>query len=262
MAGIRRSPAQITYTTWSALFLRTALFRLAASRFAWFWMVAAPIAQISLLIAVFTYLRVRHIGGISIALWVMVGVLTFNIFRGTASSAMAALRGTRPLYTNPQIVPFDIVIVTAALEGFVMTVVFILLFMGASLLDFDLTPADPLGVLEALFGVWLFGVGFGLIGSVFSTVLPPVAAAMSFLLRPLWFVSGVIFPVTQLPYPARGWFLWNPLVHGLESARRGFAPYYHIPAEVNLPYLYAWAGAAIFLGLALHVRYSRRLVKQ
>lgn len=262
MAGTRRSPAQITYTTWSALFLRTAVFRLAASRFAWFWIVAEPLIPIIVLVAVFTLLRVRHIGGISTAVWVMAGVLAFHMFRHTAGSAMSALRGTRPLYTNPQIRPFDPVIVRAALEGFILVLVTILLLTGAIFLDYPLAPADPMAVIEALFGLWLFGMGYGLIGSVANVVLPPAGAFMSFLLRPLWFVSGVLFPVTQLPYPAKGWFLLNPLVHGLEEVRLGFAPYYHVPAEVNLSYLYAWAGGLVFFGMALHVRYARRLVAQ
>jgi capsular polysaccharide transport system permease protein len=257
-----RSPAQITLTTWQALFLRAAVSRLSASRFAWFWMFAEPLAFIVLLMVVFTFLRVRNIGGISTAVWIMAGVLTFHMFRRTAASTMVAVRGVKSLYMNPQIRPFDTLVVTAALEGFVMVIVSILLLSGATFIGLKVIPAEPLAVLEALLGVWLFGLGYGLITSVAMAVVPPIGTVLAFILRPLWILSGVLLPVTQLPYPARGWFLINPLVHGLEAARFGFAPYYHVPAEISISYLYMWALGAIFLGLALQVRYANRLVKQ
>jgi capsular polysaccharide transport system permease protein len=51
----------------------------------------------------------------------------------------------------------------------------------------------------------------------------------------------------------------NPIVHGLEAARLGFAPTYQAIPETSIGYLYIYALVAVFFGLALHVRFARRL---
>lgn len=260
MSLASRSPAQITFSTWKALFLRGAVANLSAGRFAWFWLIFEPVAFTVLLMLVFTFLRVRHIGGIQTAVWIMAGVLSFLIFRRTASQAAAAVGASRALFTYPQIKPIDAVLVSAALDGLLMILVSIVMLSGAALIHFDVVPADPLAVLEAMLGLWLLGLGYALVNSVCLDVFPAVGATLSFMLRPLYFLSGVLIPVLLFPYPYRDWFALNPIVHGLEAARLGFAPLYRVPVEISIGYLYGWALALIFLGLALHVRYGRRLL--
>jgi capsular polysaccharide transport system permease protein len=210
---------------------------------------------------VFTVLRVRTIGGIETAIWIMAGVLSFLVFRRTGAQSMNA-KGGKTLFANPQIRPVDPVLVSAGLEGFLMLIVTVILLAGAWMFGLEVVPTDPLAVMEALLGMWLLGVGFGLIGSVANQLIPPIGAVMSFTLRPLYFLSGVMFPVTLIPYPYLDWIMMNPLVHGLEAARLGFAPYYHVTSELSIAYLYGWALVSLFFGFALHVRYAVRLDKK
>ncbi|MBU0620492.1 MAG: ABC transporter permease [Gammaproteobacteria bacterium] len=256
-----RSSALITYTTWKALFLRAAVNSLSKGRVAWFWLLAEPIAHIVLLMWVFTVLRVRSIGGISTAIWVMAGMLAFFMFRRTAAQSMMGLKGGKSLFAFPQIRPVDPVLVSTGLEGFLMVVISIVLLAGAWLYGLAVIPVDPLAVIEAMFGLWLFGAGYGLISSVANELAPPVGLFLGFMLRPLYFLSGVIFPITFIPYPYREWALLNPLVHGLEATRLGFAPYYHVMPEMSISYLYGWALLTFFFGLALHVNYAERLAR-
>lgn len=255
-----RNAAQIAYTAWKALFLRTAVGRLSTGRLAWFWLLAEPIGFVVVLMLLFTWFRVRHIGGINTAVWVMAGVLSFLTFRRTASEGMAALRAARTLFRFPQVRPFDPVAVTATLEGLIMILVSILLVAGGLNFGLEVIPADPLAVLEAMAGLWLLGLGYALLSSVALALVPPVGATLRFILtRPLYFFSGLMFPVTVLPYPYRDWLMFNPVVHGVEAARVGFAPYYHVPPQISVAYLYQCAIGMVFLGLALHVRYARRI---
>jgi capsular polysaccharide transport system permease protein len=110
-----------------------------------------------------------------------------------------------------------------------------------------------------MFGLWLVGTGFGLVSSVATQLAPPVGAVMNFMLRPLYFLSGVLFPISIVPHPYRDWLILNPLVHGLDAARLGFAPYYQPIPGLSIAYLFEWALVTIFFGLALHVRFAKRL---
>ena len=264
MTAALRSPAEVTLFCWKALFLRFAGSRLSSTRAAAFWIIAEPVSHITFFMLIFTYLRVRHIGGINTALWIMAGLLAFFMFRRAAAGAMEVVTESKQLYALPQIKPVDTVLVKTVLEGFLMAIVAAILMAGVGLVGLDVVPADPLVVMVAMFGLWLLGTGYGLIASVAKELLPPVGGAiMSFILRILYFVSGPIIPVTMfIPPKYYDWLLYNPVYNGIEGMRVGFAPYYHVLPGVNISYLYFCAVMLIFLGLSLHVHYSHQLINR
>jgi capsular polysaccharide transport system permease protein len=122
-----------------------------------------------------------------------------------------------------------------------------------------LLPAQPLAVLEAFFGLWLVGLGFGLVTSVAVELVPEIGRLLGFIMRPMFLLSGVIFPISAVPQPYRDWLMLNPVAHGLEAARLGFSSYYHAVPELSVAYIYGFALVTIFLGLALHRHFAVRL---
>lgn len=257
-----RSSLSITSSVWRALFLREALARLFSSRAAWFWMLAEPMFHIMLLVFIFTIVRVRTIGGIDTTVWVMVGLLAFFLFRRTGTQVTNAIDANRALFTYRQVKPVDTALVRAVLEALLMIVISFLLIAVAGLLGHIQAPDDPLMVMGALGGLWLFALGFGLIVSVISDLVPELGHVVKLVMTPLYFISGVIYPVSAMPQPYRDILLMNPITHGLEAARSGFSLYYHVIPELSVSYLYGSALFSMFLGLALHRRYALRLVTQ
>lgn len=257
-----RSSIQITIATWKALFLREAVSRISAGRAAWLWLLLEPIVHVVFLLFVFTVIRMRTVGGIDTIVWLMVGILAFKMFTRTATQAQNAVGSNQGLFTYRQVKPVDAVLVRAVLEGFLTILVAVILIGGAVLFGISALPEDPFLVLEAFLGLWLVGMGWGLMVSVGSELIPELGKVIAFAMTPLYFASGVIFPITVAPQPYRDWLLLNPVVHGLEAARLGFAPYYHAVPELSIAYLYGFALVTIFLGLALHVRFATRLVMQ
>jgi capsular polysaccharide transport system permease protein len=252
----------VMFAVWKALFLREAVARLYAHRTAWLWLLLEPVANIAFLMVMFAVIRVRVIGGINVAVWVMVGLLAFFMFRRTAGQAMSAVGFNRALFSYRQVKPVDTVLVRSSVEGFLTIMIAILLFCGAALMGLPVLPADPLGVMEAVFGLWLLGLGIGLVGSVATDLIPELSHVINFAFRPLYLISGVMFPISVVHQPYRDWLLINPIAHGLEATRLGFAPYYHAVPELNVSYLYVFALVTVFVGLALHNLYAARLVSQ
>jgi capsular polysaccharide transport system permease protein len=255
-----RPPLDITLSVWRALFLREAVNRISRERVAWLWLLLEPMVHIVFLMIIFTFIRLRVIGGIDTPIWLMAGLLTFFMFRRPAQQAMNAVSANQALFTYRQVKPVDTVLVRAALEGFLMTLVSAVLLFGAGLYGLDVIPADPLAVLEAFFGLWLIGLAFGLIVSVADELVPLLGRILGLFMHPLYFFSGVIFPLARIPSPYREWLLYNPLAHGPEAARLGFAPHYQAVPELSIGYMYSCALAGIFFGLALHYHYASRLI--
>ncbi len=148
----------------------------------------------------------------------------------------------------------------AALEGFINLVVALIVLAGAGLLGIELTLNDPLAIVVAFAGLWLSGLGLGLMLSVANQLVGELANIVKLLFLPLYFISGVMFPVLVVPQPYRDWLFVNPFLHGIEALRGGFFPHYYVVPETSVPYLYGFALVTIFLGLALHVRYARKLI--
>lgn len=261
-AHTARSPAMVTVAVWKALFLREAVYRLFGGRAAWLWLLLEPVVHIAFIMFIFTAVRMRVIGGIETPVWLMVGLLAFFMFRRTGTQAMNAIDSNRALFAYRQVKPVDTVLARAGLEGFLMVIVATVLFAAAALAGLSIVPADPLAVLEAFFGLWLLGLGYGLITSVASELVKELGKIVGLLMRPLYFMSGVLFPINIVPSPYREWLLYNPVAHGLEAARLGFAPYYHAVPELSVAYMYGFALVMVFFGLALHVRYATRLAAQ
>lgn len=257
-----RSPVRVIASVYSALFLREALTRIASSRAAWFWLLLEPIFHVAYMLFIYTVIRVHTVGGIDTVIWLMVGMLAFFMFRRTATQVAKAISANLALFTYRQVKPVDTVLVRGALEGFLMMIVASILLMGAALFGHSVVPADPLAVLEAFFGLWLMGMGFGLVASVVGELVSELGRLINFVMVPLFLISGVILPLSSVPLPYRDWLMLNPVAHGLEAARLGFSPYYHAVPGLSISYLYAVALVSIFLGLALHRRFALRLVTQ
>ena len=257
-----RTSTNITLSVWKALLLREAVSRLSTGRAAWLWLLLEPLVYVVVMLVIFTIIRMHTVGGIDTIIWLMVGMLAFLMFKRTATQTQNAVGSNQGLFTYRQVKPVDTVLVRAALEGFITILVSCILFGGAALFGIDTLPSDPLSVLEAFFGLWLLGMGFGLIASVAGELVPELDKVIGFAMTPLYFASGVIFPIAVIPQPYRDWLLLNPVVHGVEAARLGFAPYYHAVPDLSIAYIYGFALGAIFFGLALHRRFAERLVTE
>lgn len=259
---MKRSSWQITTSVWQALFLREALGRIVSGRAAWFWLLSEPVFHVSYVIMIFTVIRVKQIGGVDVGVWIMVGMLAFFAFRRTGTQVGNAISANRSLFTYRQVKPIDAALVRGGLEGFLIILITFILLIGMGLLEHDTIPADALAVMGAFLALWLLGLGFGLTTSVLGHLMPEFSRVLGFFMMPLYMISGVIFPLASVPLPYRDWLMLNPVAHGLEAVRLGFAPYYHAAPELDLPYLYTSALAMVFMGLALHKRFALRLLTQ
>ena len=254
-----RTPLSITLSVWNALFLREAVSRLATGRIAWLWLLAEPILHISMMLFMFTVIRMRVVEGMTTEAWLIIGLVFFLMFKRVSTQVQNGLGANRALFTYRQVKPIDALLVRAALESFLACLIAIIFWLGSLFFNIPLYPADPLIVIVVFFGMGLMGLGYGLITSVAVELIPKMSTVLGIFSTALYLTSGVIFPISNIPQPYREWLLINPLLHGTEAARVGMSHFYHGMYGVNVSYLYNCAIVAIFLGLALHRRFETKL---
>jgi len=257
-----RSSLSITLTVWRALFLREAISRLSARRGAGAWILLEPVVNILFLLAVLSLVRVHSMAGADLVIFVMIGLIGFFMTRNPALRGMEAVNANTALFAYRQVRPIDTVLVRCLLEGVLMLLVLVILLAGATLTGHQGWPQNPLPALAAFAGLWLLGVSLALPFSVAGELVPELRDIINMIFRPLYLISGVMFPILAVPEPHRDWLLLNPMLHGLEVLRTAWFTQYHTAAAVSLFYLYACALALLFLGLLLQLRFKHRLVAQ
>jgi capsular polysaccharide transport system permease protein len=254
------SSLSITLSVWRALFLREAITRLASGRAAWFWLLLEPAFHMAFMMFVFTVIRLRTVSGMDVVIWLLVGLLAMFMFMRTASQSKNAVNSNKALFAYRQVKPVDTVLTRAFLEAFLLIMIAALMISGIILIDVGQYPNDPFLLFIAFLGLWLTGLGYGLITSVIGDLVPEVDKILKFVMAPTYMLSGVIFPISSIPKPYQDWLLYNPIAHGVEAARASISIYYHPFQGLNIGYTYGCALTMIFIGLALHNRFAVQLV--
>lgn len=257
-----RSSWQITWSVWRALFIREAVSRLYHRRAAWAWLLLEPAGHIGFFIFLFSVTGVHAVGGVNAALWVVVGQLGFFIFRRPMNISMAAVAMAKPLFAYRQVKPVDAVIIRAIAEGLLMLVISLVILFVVALLGIPVWPDNLIMVLGALFALWLFGMGVGMILSVLREFVRETEDLVNLAMIPVYFFSGLFFPVAAVPQPYRDWVVFNPVAHGVDALRLGFAGHYQSFNGLDLLYVYAVALSCLFIGLVLHRIYQTRLIQE
>jgi capsular polysaccharide transport system permease protein len=259
-----RTSWQVTRSVWLALFLREALARTTADRFAWFWMLAEPIAMVAVMVAIRSLLPGgdRLIIGAEFVPWLIYGLLTFYLFRENMMRGLGAIQANKGLFSYRQVLPIDPVLVRCFLEGMIKTIILLLFLMAGLLVGFSGLPDNPLLVMISWASMWLLGVSTGLVVSALSEMFREIGTLVRISSLPLMMTSGAIFPLNFLPYELQQWLLLNPIVHGVELMRLGFFEGYRSMDGISFVYLWFWIVAQTAFGLLLHIRYKQRLKAQ
>lgn len=262
MAGLIefKNSLRLAFAVWKALFLREASVRMFGSRTAWMWLIAEPLIHIFWLVFVFTVIRVRHVGGIEIQLWIASGILVFLTFRRTLSQVQKGVGASRALFSYRQVQPADVVLARMAIEFVIMLIISFFVFLVGILMGWGKLPESLLQVFEAFFLATMCGFGLGMIFAFFTSLLPDFDRVLGFITMPLMMISGVIFPLGMVPEPYLSWLLLNPIAHIIESVRLAFAPYYHAVPGLDLGYAYHFALFLVFWGLLFFREFRQRLI--
>ncbi|MGP9664694.1 ABC transporter permease [Halomonas sp. AOP22-C1-8] len=258
-----RTPWQVTRSVWYAMFMREAISRTMADRMGWFWMIFEPFALVAIMVGIRSFVSGdRLIVNAPFIPWMITGMMGFFLVREGMLRGMGAIEGNKALFAYRQVQPVDPVLVRNFLEGMLRTFIFLLFMAGGLMLGLDMYPDNAIRAMAAWLSLWSLGVGLGLVTSVASVLVPEVGRVIRMLSLPLLIISGVIFPLNQMPHWLLEYLMLNPIPHGLETLRLGFFENYKTIHGTSM--LYFWMATLTLnaLGLLMHLRFVDRLKAQ
>ncbi|MGV8824485.1 ABC transporter permease [Methylibium petroleiphilum] len=259
-APSKRTPWQIQRAVLFALLQRDLKARFGGRWLGGIWTLFEPLAHVVILMLLFGYFRHSVVPGMSFPLFLVTGLIPYLIFRNLTLHLMGALDGSRGLFGYRQVKPIDVLVARAGMELLIYSVIFVVFLAVLGWAGLQWFPDRPLHLAIASTALIVFGFGLGLMLAVLTDDWPQLRVFVRLLFMPLYFLSGVMFPLHSLSGEILPWLLWNPLLHLIEIHRGDFVENYRVIEQVNLAYPAALALVTLAVSLALYRVRRRRLL--
>lgn len=244
----------------AALILREIHTHYGDRKFGYLWVIIEYIMHIVFLGLMFTLLgRSAPIGG-NLIVFFATGLIPFLLFRHINGEVINAVNGNQPLLSYPMVFPIDLMVARTILEC-ATTGVVVAVFLAVGFYFNLLKSVDSiLDILLAFLAIVPISIGFGMIVALLQFYVPLYKTIHRYLMRPLYFISGIFFLADSLPLQAQQALFFNPLLHIVEWVRSDFFVEYE-SHFVDKLYVVKVGVMMLFFGL-LAERFTKNRVRQ
>lgn len=246
-----RSGIEVQQAAVKALFLREIKTRFGKYRLGYLWAILEPAAHLLILLAVFGYIMHRTMPDISFPVFLLNGLIPYFLFSNISTRSIGAIEANQGLFNYRPVKPVDTIIARTLLETLIYSGVYIVLMCIVGVFGEKITITSILILILTWSLLILFAFGFGLIFMVLGKTFPEAEKFLPIVLKPLYFISCVMFPLHAIPKEFWPYLLWNPIIHAVELSRESVVAGY-VSEGVSLNYLALCALVALFLGLAVY----------
>jgi capsular polysaccharide transport system permease protein len=214
-----------------------------------------PSAHLCVIMAIFILGGRVVPNGDSALLYVATGVYPFIVWSYVGRFTMMTALQNKAFLNYPIIRPMDMIIARIILELNTAFIILVWLVLFLVIAGVPVTPNDPiraaLGVLAAL----TVGIGFGVLGAVFTFILPYFFLAYVVVIIAFYASSGIVINPEMLPQSIADYFYWNPVLHCVEMVRSAYYPDYTTRLlDIRYPFILGFATLSLGLGLERYLR--------
>lgn len=250
---MKRTSWQIQRAVIFALVVRELQTRFGGRLIGLFWVIAEPMVHISVILLIRVVLRQRFSGVmLDSAVYLTVAMIPFFVFRNIWFRVMEGANANAGLFGYRQVKPFDAFVARVIIEVVLYSIVFVVMMAGFGWYGYEYLPAMPLEFMGVVLIYLAMGFGLGLISAVGAHELPALRTFIRLSSMPLYLLSGVVLPISNLPPAIQAYLVWNPLLHLVELSRWAYFPSYHPLWQINFEYPLAWAFALMGIGVMMY----------
>lgn len=243
-----------------SLVYRELITRASLVKFGYLGIFLEPIGVISIFLVIFAVIRRRNVGGdLDILIFLISGIVIYTLFNAIAIRSMNSMIANKPLFFYKQIQPIDTVFSRSLVESFIYSIIFILLISFTFLIK-EIFYIDNLPLLVFSFFLFvIFSTGIGIFLMIANHRYEWIKSVVPFIMRPLWFISGVFFSLNDIPQQFRNYISWNPILQTIELSRHAFSNSYPLSNEISLNYLMQISFIVLTISVFLYDKNSKIL---
>ncbi len=246
-----RSPLVVMRRVLHALMLREVMTRFGSYRLGALWLILDPLIQVGVMVALFAGILNRVMPNVEYAIYLATGIVPWLMFGDIVNRGMASVNANKGLFSFRQVRPLDAFLARVFLEFFIYSLVFVIVLVVLMLVGYKVRMDRPLEFLLSYLSVAALATAISLLMMSLQAFVPEVRKAVGVSLRFLYLISGVILPMSVVPWEYRQYFMWNPLLHAMELGREAFFPAFH---AVDASWSYLWFCVSV-LALAASLAY-------
>jgi capsular polysaccharide transport system permease protein len=258
---VRRTTAFPGLRTIAALMLREMSSSYGRSPGGYLWVVVEPVLGILFMAAIFVTIGIRTPAlGTNFAIFFATGILPFALYNDLGGKVGQAINYSKALLNYPRVTYVDAILARVLLALMTQALVFVLIIGAIRGLWETRTVIVVERVLLSLSMATALGVGVGLMNCFVMTQFPLWQRIWGILMRPMFFLSGILLLYESIPQPWNAYYLWNPLVHVTAEMRAAFYPGYDA-TYVDPVFVFGWAFGLGLTGLVFLHRYHRDILE-
>ena len=209
-----------------------------------------PAAHLAILITIFVVTGRVVPNGNSALLYVATGVYPFIVWSYVGRFTMMTALQNRAFLSYPIIRPMDLIVARIILELNTAFIILVWLIAFLMLAGINVVPNDPARAAIGILAAATVGVGFGVLGAVFTFLVPYFFMAYVVVIIVFYPTSGIVINPETMPAGIGDLFYWNPVLHCVEMVRSAYYPDYAIRL-LDIRYPFVLGLSALALGLVL-----------
>ena len=258
----KRSPFQIQRDVIYALLLRELSSKFGKSRGGFLWVLIEPIAHLLVPVVIRGFVKGGLMPGVEFPVFIVYGILPFLLFKAICLQIVDGVNAGLGLLSYRQVLLMDVFISKALAYFVIQAIVFVIVLTGLAMFDFHVVPARPVEFAGVLALTVMLAFGLGLLLAAIASMIPDAKSVIKVMFMPLYFVSGILFPVTRFPDEWVQWMALNPVLHLVELSRVMAIDRYEPMQYLSVGYPVALALTTTIIGLMLYrLRYLARVTR-
>lgn len=257
----KRSGFEVQKAVIFALFLRELRTRFGKYQLGYLWALLEPGIHVLVLVSLFTFFLGRVKIGITFPVFFVAGIVPWFLFTNIAVRSLRAVSANSGLFNYKLLKPIDTVLARALLELLIYSLVYVVLLTAVWAMGEPVEILDFLRLVGSFFMVGWLATGIGLIFMVIGDAFTESEKLIPMFIQPLYFLSGIMISVSQIPSEYQGYLLWNPIFHAIEVGRGTLSASYDV-AEVSLFYVFVCALVANVGGLWMYRVRERKMLSR
>ena len=257
-----RSHFQIQRDVIFALLLRELSSRFGKSRGGFIWVLVEPIAHLLVPIVIFGFIRQKMVPGVEFPVFLVYGFLPFLFFKAICMQIIDGVNAAQGLLSYRQVHMMDLFIAKVLAYAMIQVFVFVVVLAGLAMIGYDVLPARPIELAAVVALTVILAFGLGLLFAAIASFIPDTRPIIKVLFMPLYFVSGILFPVTRFPEDWVRLMAINPVLHLVEMSREMALDGYRPTEYLSIEYPVALALGSMAIGFMLYrLRYLARVTQ-
>jgi len=257
-----RTHFQIQRDVIYALLLQELTSRFGKSRGGFMFALVEPMAHLLVPMFIFGFIRNALLPGVEFPVFLVYGFLPFLLFKSICLQIINGVNAAQGLLFYRQVQLMDVFIAKTMAYAVIQALVFAIVLTGLAVFGYDVLPPHPVEFAAVLALTVILAFGLGLVLAAFASLVPDARQVIQVMFMPLYFVSGILFPVTRFPDEWVRVMAINPVLHLVELSRsmavEGYEPFKYL----SITYLVVLAVTSTVIGLMLYrLRYIARVTR-